>query len=124
MRLRNADRRVFHALAGGALTAFELESRTELPHRVVAEALERLMRLGAVERFDDYTMGPRRVRWRRLVDEEGLRRLLVREAVDPLLDEYGVDAVEAILDAISRRPELLSHLKSRLSLKDGVGGSG
>ena len=117
MRLRNADREVFQALGKGPLTAKELEAKTELPHRTIAEALERLTKLGAIERFNDYTMGPRRVRWRRLVDEEELRWLLVREAVDPLLDEYGVDAVEAILDAISLRPELLSHLKSRLRVR-------
>jgi len=62
-------------------------------------------------------MGPRRVRWRRLVDEAELRWLHVRRIVDPLLDEYGVDAVEAILDAISQRPKLLSHLKSKLGVK-------
>ena len=50
-----------------------------------------------------------------LVDEEELHWLLVREVVDPLLDEYGVEAIEAILDAISQRPELLSYLKSILA---------
>jgi len=60
-------------------------------------------------------MGPRRVRWRRLVDEAELRWLHVRMIVDPLLDEYGVDAVEAILDAVAQRPKLLSYLKSKLS---------
>ncbi len=114
MRLRSAELKVFQALAEGALTAKELEAQTELPRRGVAEALERLTELGAVERFNDYTMGPRRVRWRRLVDDEELHWLLVREAVDPLLDEYGIEAVEAILDAISQRPELLSYLKSML----------
>ena len=115
MRLRSSEAKVFKALAEKPLTVKELETETELSHRIIAEALERLTGLGAVERFSDYTMGPRRVRWRRLVDDEELRWLLVREAVDPLLDEYGVEAVEAILDAIGQRPELLSHLKSKLS---------
>ena len=70
MRLRSSEAKVFKALAEKPLTVKELETETELSHRIIAEALERLTGLGAVERFSDYTMGPRRVRWRRLVDDE------------------------------------------------------
>ena len=114
MRLRNADHKVFQALAEKPLTAKELEAETELSHRVIAEALERLTGLGAVERVVDYTMGPRRVKWRRLMGEEELRWLLIRRAIDPLLEEYGVEAVEAILDALSQRPSLLDHARKRI----------
>jgi DNA-binding IclR family transcriptional regulator len=113
-RLRSSEVKVFQALTGGALTAHELEAETGLPRGAVAEALARLVRLGAVERVIDYTMGPRRVRWRRLVDEAGLRWIITRRVVDPLLDEFGVSALEAILDAVAQRPELLSHLKAKL----------
>ena len=114
--MRRIETEVFKALIM-PLTSSELESKTGLRPREIAEALERLTKLGAVERVIDYTMGPRKVRWRRLVDEAELRWILVRRGVDPLLDEYGVEAVEAILDAISQRPELLSYLKSILGIK-------
>jgi len=116
--LRRVEAEVFKALTQ-PLTSSELKSQTGLRPREIAEALERLTRIGAVERVVDYTLGPRRVRWRRLVDEAELRWLHVRRVVDPLLDEYGVDALEAILDAVAQRPELLSHLKSKLDIKAG-----
>jgi len=112
--LRSSEVKVFQALEKKALTAPELEEETGLKRRELASALERLTRLGAVERFSDYTMGPRRVKWRRLVDEAELRWIIVREAIDPLLDEYGISAVEAMLDAVAQRPDLLSHLKAKL----------
>ena len=113
MRLRGADRRIFKALAEGALTDGELEVETGLSRRAIAESLERLTCIGAVERVIDYTMGPRRVRWRRLIDDEELDWLLIRRAVDPLLETYGERAVDAILDAISQA-ELLPYLVERL----------
>ena len=113
MRLRDADHKVFKALAEKPLTARELEAETELSHRVIAEALERLRGLGAVERFNDYTMGPRRVRWRRLVDDEGLRWIIVRRIIDPLLEEHGEKAVDAILDAVDQAG-LMDHLIEKL----------
>ena len=117
MRLRNADHKVFKALAKGGLTAKELEAETELSHRAIAEALERLTKLGAVERFNDYTMGPRRVKWRRLVDDEGLRWIIVRRIIDPLLEEHGEKAVDAILDAVDQAGLmdcLIEKLKGRV----------
>lgn len=120
MRLRNADHKVFQALAEKPLTARELEAETELSHRIIAEALERLTGLGAVERFNDYTMGPRRVKWRRLVDDEGLRWIIVRRIIDPLLEEHGEKAVDAILDAVDQAG-LMDYLIEKLKGKVGRG---
>lgn len=71
---------------------------------LVLRAAVELKELGVVETWEDNTMGAPIHRFRRVHTPKELRKLIARRLLLSMIDEFGVDLLDVIIEELKTRP--------------------
>jgi hypothetical protein len=71
---------------------------------LVIRAAAELEEMGLVESWEDNTMGAPIYRFRRVHTAKDLRKLIARRVLLSMIDEFGVDLLDVVIEELQTRP--------------------
>lgn len=86
------------------LDADELAEALGLTKMLSMTAASELSEMGLVQTVEDTTMGYSLFRYRRAYPPSDLRKLIARRVLLSMIDEYGVDLLDVIIEQLQTRP--------------------